>query len=258
MLGAWQKLEENYPAGYTLQKITYGTHEQQEIYLTLPAGKKDFPLIIWFHGGGLTGDEWQYPSELWNGEYGAAIIRHRTSGGPFNALDSLTDSVEATAWVLAHLTEIGAAPEKVFLGGLSAGGWLSAMIGMNPELLAKYGFDNKCFAGLLLVSGQMTTHFQLKKDLGYNSTDYEPVIDQYAPIRYASKDLPPVILITGAPGMDMPGRPEENAFMAATLRALGHTDAEHFALPGHDHFASFCSCDFLLLRFMDRILNQNG
>ena len=195
MLGGWRKLEENCPAGYTLQKITYGTHEQQEIYLTLPAGKKDFPLIIWFHGGGLTGDEWQYPSELWNGEYGAAIIRHRTSGGPFNALDSLTDSVEATAWVLAHLAEIGVAPEKVFLGGLSAGGWLSAMIGMNPELLAKYGFDNKCFAGLLLVSGQMTTHFQLKKDLGYNSTDFEPVIDQYAPIRYASKDLPPVIHI---------------------------------------------------------------
>lgn len=29
MLGEWQKLEENCPAGYTLQKIAYGTHEQQ-------------------------------------------------------------------------------------------------------------------------------------------------------------------------------------------------------------------------------------
>lgn len=255
MVGTWQELEKNCPAGYTLRKIAYGTHEQQEIYLTLPVGKKDFPLVIWLHGGGLTGDERQYPRELWNGEYAAAEIRYRTSGGPFTGLDSLADSVEATAYILGHLSEIGAAPEKIFLGGLSAGGWLGAMIGMNPELLGKYGFDNKCFAGLLLVAGQMTTHFQLKRDLGYASTDYEPVIDQYAPLRYASRDVPPVIFITGAPGLDMPARAEENAFMAATLRSLGHPDAEHYALPEHDHFGSFCSCDYLLLKFMDRILN---
>ena len=258
MFGTWQQLEKNPPAGYTLRKIAYGTHEQQEIYLTLPDGKTDFPLIIWFHGGGLTGDERQYPSDLWNGEYAGAEVRYRTSGGDFTGLDSLADSVEATAYLLGHLTEIGAAPEKVFIGGLSAGGWLSAMIGMNPELLAKYGFDHKKFAGLLLVAGQMTTHFQLKKDLEYDSTDFEPVIDQYAPIRYASKDLPPILLITGGPGLDMPARPEENAFMAATLRALGHPDAEHYALAGHDHFGAFCSCDRLIMTFMDRILNRTS
>ena len=100
------------------------------------------------------------------------------------------------------------------------------------------------------VSGQMTTHFQVKAELGLPES---PVIDALAPMGHLSADLPPVLLITGESGLDMPGRPEENAFMAASLRALGHPDAHHYALPGHDHGGAFDSCDHLLLKFINRI-----
>ena len=109
-------------------------------------------------------------------------------------------------------------------------------------------------AGLLLISGQMTTHFQVKADLGYPGEQFAPVIDALAPMRYCSKHLPPMLLVTGESPLEMPARTEENAFMAASCRALGHPKCEHYILGGHDHGSCVDSCDHLALRFIDEVL----
>ena len=66
------------------------------------------------------------------------------------------------------------------------------MTGMDRSYLAAYGIDSRKLAGLLLVSGQMTTHFQLKIDLHYPQSQFEPVIDRYAPLGHLSPELPPI------------------------------------------------------------------
>ena len=256
MKGEWKEFRNEQPELYAQQIVRYGDLEQQEIYLTLPKGKTDFPVIVWFHGGGMTGDFRECPSGFWNGEYATAEVRYRTSGTEFKSTDSLDDAAKSTAFLLEQIPVYGGNPRCVFLGGMSAGAYLAAMVGMAPDLLKHYGSSREKIAALLLVSGQMTTHFQLKQDLKYRQSAYEPVIDKYAPLFHASREVPPVIFVTGESGLDMPARPEENAFLAATLRSLGHSCARHYALPGHDHGGAFASCDTLLLNFLAEIRKE--
>jgi len=254
MRASWNDFRVSEPEKYELKKVSYGAFPEQEIYLALPKGKKNFPVVVWYHGGGLTGGERECPFRLWNGEYATAEVRYRLSGSQFKGTDSLQDAVKALAWVIEHIASCGGDPAKIFVGGMSAGAYLAAMVGMAPHLLGESGHDFRKLAGLLIISGQMTTHFQIKEDLGYEHRMFRPVIDELAPLYYASPEVPPCIFVTGDFGLDMPARAEENAFLAATLRVLGHKDAEHFSLRGHDHGGAFESCGYLILRFMDRIL----
>ena len=259
MLEQWKSFFQLQTGKYELSKVCYGQGlPKQELYLGIPKGKTGFPTVVWFHGGGLVGDGADIPLRVPNGDYAAVGVRYRLSDGHNTGLDSLEDAVLSVVWVLEHIREYGGDPELVFLGGTSAGAWLAAMVGMNPRLLAKYGYDNRKLLGLMLVSGQMTTHFQLKQDLAYRQGALEPVIDEYAPLFYASCEVPPVIFITGESGLDMPARPEENAFLAATLRSLGHPCARHYALPGHDHGGAFSACDTLLLTFLAELRKEGN
>lgn len=253
MRGNWEDFMSTGSKSFLLKEFAYGENPDQKIYLSLPKERTSFPMIVWYHGGGLIGGVREIPDSLFTGEYGIAEVRYRLSGNEFNGLDSIDDAVKSLVWILEHIESLGGNPEKIIIGGMSAGSYLAALVGMAPHLLGKYGYDNKKLAGLVLVSGQMSTHFQLKKDLNYHRQMWNPVIDEYAPLYYASPDLPPCIFITGDFGCDMPTRAEENAYFASVLRALGHKDARHYSLGGHDHSGAFESCGWLCLQFVNRI-----
>lgn len=253
MFEQWKNSFALQPGNYDLSMIRYGDGlPKQELYLGIPKGKRNFPSVLYFHGGGLTDDGIEMPLRLIDGECAVIAARYRLSDGTYNSLDALEDGVLAVAWVMNHIAEYGGDPKKIFIGGTSAGAWLAAMAGMNPALLAGHGLDNRTLAGIMCVSGQMGTHFTLKADLKYKEHPWAPVIDDYAPLRYVSADLPPILLITGDFGMDMPSRPEENAYMAAALRAVGHQDARHHVLGGHAHGDIHFSSDRLMMNFIAR------
>ncbi len=98
---------------------------------------------------------------------------------------------------MKNIESRGGDPKKVFIAGHSAGGYLAAMIGMDPRWLAAHGLSNRQLAGIIPVSGQVTTHFLVKKVRGDKQPELRPIIDEYAPLYYASKDLPPICLILG-------------------------------------------------------------
>lgn len=60
--------------------------------------------------------------------------------------------------------------------------------------------------------------------------------------------------MTGESGLDMPGRPEENALMAASLKALGHPLVRCVHLKGCDHGAALDNCGPALTAFLDELL----
>lgn len=227
----------------------------QTLYLSVPKGKKDLPLIIFFHGGGMSHSIRETPAEIFNGEFAVAEPRYRLSQEA-KAPAQIEDAASVIAWCFEHAAEYGIDRKKIFIGGMSAGAYLAAISVMDPSYLAPYGINYKEVAGLLLVSGQMTTHFKIKDDLGRNNGTYNPLIDEYAPIAHLAADLPPILMITGEPGLDMPARPEENAFMAASLKAIGHKNVRHHILQGHNHGSVFFSCDYLVKKFVTEILRN--
>jgi len=147
----------------------------------------------------------------------------------------IEDAAAAVAWTVKHIAEYGGDPKKVFVGGHSAGGYLTLMVGMDPRWLQPYGLSPASLAGLLPVSAQVTTHFHVKELLKIPGPSLLPVIDDFAPLHYASKDLPPICLITGDRRIEFKSRVEENELLSITLKNLGHPDVEFHELKDLDH-----------------------
>ena len=253
----WENFEplnrERYTSSYFIPYAD-SADPMQSLRLSLPDGRSHTPLMIFFHGGGMTVDNREVPDKIYDGEFAVAEARYRLAGQAPAPTSPIEDAARAIAWCFRHAEEYGIDRERIFVGGMSAGAYLAATAVMNPAFLKPYGLHYRDIAGLALISGQMTTHFRIKADMGYTKGACHPLIDEYAPLGHLAPDLPPVLLVTGESGLDMPARPEENAFMAASLRAIGHRFVRCYTLSGHTHTGAMDSCDFLLMRFLDEVL----
>lgn len=244
-----------YYEGAALEKAGDYQRSQCRLDLYYPANRPGFATVIWLHGGGLTGGTRGFP-QIKDKETGLVAVSYRLSPkAEFPAF--LEDAAAATAWTLRHIAERGGDPKKVFLAGHSAGGYLAAMVGMDPRWLAAHGLSHRQLAGLILVSAQVTTHFEVKKLRGDTGPEFRPLIDEYAPLYYASKDLPPVCLILGDRKIEYKNRVEENDLLAASLRNLGHPSVEFHEMGGLDHGMSRYGAWILMPGFIKKTTGQN-
>lgn len=254
----WGQMPELCPEKFLPMKHCFYTADrvpEQSIYLSIPKECTGLPLVIFFHGGGLNESFRECPDVLLNGGYIVAEPRYRLlDNAPPPA--QIHDAARAIAWCFEHADEYGFDRSRIFVGGMSAGAYLAAMSVMDTRYLAPWQLHYRDIAGLLLISGQMTTHFNLKSVMKPDNERYFPLVDEFAPLNYLSKDLPPVLLVTGESGLDMPVRPEENAFMAASLRAMGHTLVRDVVLPGKDHGGALDWCNEAVEAFIAEILSD--
>ncbi len=206
---------------------------QCRLDLRYPTNRTGFATVVWFHGGGLTAGKRHFV-DLKNRDIAVAAVSYRLS--PRAELPAfIQDAAAATAWVLRNIAQYGGDSNKVFVAGHSAGGYLTAMIGMDPRWLAASGASNLQLAGLIPVSAQVTTHFHVKKLLGDTGPQYRPLIDAYAPLYHSASNLPPICLVTGDRAIEFKCRVEENELLAASLRTLGHPRVEFHEMGGLDH-----------------------
>ena len=197
-----------------------------------PTNTKDFPTVVWFHGGGLTGGRRDLPKELT--EKGIAVITAEYRLYPKASCPAyIEDAAAATAWAFENIAKYGGNPSKIYISGHSAGGYLSMMVGMQPQWLAKYGIDNQQIAGLIPLSGQAITHFTIRREQGIDAK--QPTIDAYAPLYHVSKDIAPLHLITGDRNIELFGRYEENAYLWRMMKEVGHPSTYLYELEGFDH-----------------------
>jgi acetyl esterase/lipase len=204
--------------------------------LYLPAGTTSFPVIVWFHGGGLTaGDK--------AGDTQAAIARSLAARGIAVASANyrlspkvsfpayVEDAAAGVAWVLDHIEDYGGDSGKVFVAGHSAGGYLAAMVGVDAQYLAAHGHGLDELAGLIPISGQMVTHATIREERGLPAE--RPIVDAAAPVFHVSPDAPPILAIAGSE--DNPARAEENRYFIAAMRSVGHSDASYREFEGRTH-----------------------
>ena len=222
-----------------------------------PTDKKDFPTVIWYHGGGLTGGQAEIPAEL--KEKGLAVVgvNYRLCGNKIDptvtTADCVDDAAASAAWVVKNIEKYGGDPSKIYLAGHSAGGYLVMMIGLDKSRLAKYGVDpDKSFDVLIPFSGQAITHFQNRRDRGMG--DLNPLIDENAPLFYVRGDCRPILLICGQRERELFGRYEENAYLWRMFQLHGHPDAQLLEVDGFDHGSMARPAHLILLEY---IRNRN-
>jgi acetyl esterase/lipase len=206
--------------------------EQCLLDIYKPIGKKNTPVIVWFHGGGLTGGTKSIPKELLDYGYLIVSVEYRLSP-KVKAPGYIEDAAAGTAWVFQNIATYGGNTQQIFLSGHSAGGYLDLMIGLENKWLAKYGISTNSIAGLLPLSPQVITHYTIRDENGISK--YQPLIEGYAPVYHIKKNTPPIVLITGDREMELLGRYEENAYFFRMMKVIENNNVKLFELEGLDH-----------------------
>lgn len=192
-----------------------GTEYQKEkcqLDIYLPSSKGgNFPVLVFFHGGGLTGGSRGGPNLT---SEGVCLVAPSYRLNPkANCPDYLNDAADAVAWTFKNIEKYGGDPNKVFISGSSAGSYLAALITMDKSWLEKRGVDVDRIAGLIPVSGHMITHFTVRKERGISASC--GLSDEFAPLFHVRKTPFPILIQCG--DNDYPGRQEENSLFVAMM-----------------------------------------
>lgn len=223
----------SYYSASVLRRADDYQQSQCQLDLRYPTNRSGFATVVWFHGGGLTAGRRHF-IDLKDPAIAVAAVGYRLSPKAEHPA-YLEDAAAATAWVLRNIARYGGDSNKVFVAGHSAGGYLTAMVGMDPRWLAGEGLCHRQLAGLIPVSAQVTTHFKVKKLRGDMGEQFRPLIDEYAPLYYCASNLPPICLVLGDRKVEFKCRVEENDLLAVSLRTLGHKKVEFYELAGLNH-----------------------
>lgn len=215
-----------------------------------PENMKGFPTVVWFHGGGITGGEKFIPQELKEKGIAVVAVNYRLSPKA-KAPTYIDDAAAAIAWTFKHITEYGGDPDKIFVSGHSAGGYLVAMVGLDKSWLKKYGEDADKLAGIIDFSGHAITHMTVRAERGIKDT--QPIVDELAPLYHVRNDAPLLVLITGDRELEMLGRYEENAYFYRMMKVAGHQDVHLYELDGFDHGAMAVPAFHILLHYVNEL-----
>ncbi|QDT87101.1 alpha/beta hydrolase [Gimesia chilikensis] len=225
--------------------------ERCKLDLYYPTTIKNFPTVVWFHGGGLKGGGKQIPKAL--RDQGIAVVGVNYRLFPKAKKPAyLEDAAAAVAWTFENIKNYGGDPNLIFVAGHSAGGYLTSMLGLDRRWLAAHEIDANQIAGLIPYSGHCITHMTVREEMGIGRD--QPVIDDMAPLYHARKDAPPILLITGDRELEFPTRYEENAYLNSLMKVVGHKETQLFELDGFTHGTMVEPGHLLALKEIRRIV----
>lgn len=189
-----------------------------DIYL--PHGATaDTPLLIYFYGGSLkkgSKDRQKLPAAL--AACGAAVAVPDYRLIPDVSYPAfIGDAADAVGRVL----EMNAAGEilprcgRVFVGGHSAGAYLSMMAYFDRHYFAERGIDAAALSGFLFISGSPVKHMTICAAEGLDPR--RVMIDESAALWHVDGDYPTLPLLIVTSDRDLRGRREQNYLLRGTL-----------------------------------------
>lgn len=222
--------------------------ERCKLDVYYPESAKDAPVVVWFHGGGIEAGNKYVPQELKDCGYVVVAVNYRLL--PKATIDQcIDDAAAAVAWTFSHAGEYNGSSRKIYLSGHSAGGYLIDMIGLDKHWLQAYGVDADSVAALLPFSGQVITHYNVRKPKGIGPL--QAVVDEYAPLTFVRNDCPPMVVISGDRELELYGRYEEQAYFWRMMKLTGHPRVYLYEMQGFDHGAMPAPAFHILKQFID-------
>lgn len=225
----------------TGDSLTEYERERCKLDVYLPSTGKDWPVLVWFHGGGLkNGDKRGTPKDGVKTERivsslasaGIAVVSANYRFSPKVTFPAyVEDAAAAVAWAKKHMGEHGADPQRLFVGGHSAGGYIAFMVGLDERHLKKEGVSLADVAGIIPVSGQTMTHYTVREERGIGK--HTVVADEAAPVYHIRKDTPPLLVIYA--DKDMTARAAENEFFIETMKGAGNKGVTGMQVANRTH-----------------------
>ena len=206
--------------------------ERCKLDIYYPKDTTEVATLVWFHGGGLESGEKYIPDGLLKKGIAVVAVNYRLHPQVKYPV-YIEDAAAAMAWTFKNIGKYNGDPNKIFVSGHSAGGYLASIVGLDKRYLDKFGIDADSIAGIMPLSGHTITHFTIRKERGIDGT--QPVVDEYAPLFHIRADAPSMLLITGERELELLGRYEENAYFYRMMKVVGHGDVGLMELEGYGH-----------------------
>lgn len=257
--------------GYVLQQdLVYGdpatdqTRHKLDLYLPKASASQmsaKLPVVIFFYGGSWdSGDkkDYKFVGEALSSQGYVTVIPDYRVYPEVGYPAFLEDAANAVAWVRQHIDEYGGDANRIVLGGHSAGAYIAVMLSLNSTYLQQAGLQASDIAGTFGLAGPYDflplRSARLKTIFG---DDEQQQAAQ--PIRYASADSPPMLLLVGdKDGTVSPGNSRRLA--EKLMRSGARVQLEQFETFGHvDMVAKLAKPlrgDGLLLNSIVRFVSQ--
>ena len=171
---------------------------KHKLDLYLPRDKKDFPVVLFVHGGAwILGDKKFFGVHEAVGEMfarhgvGAVLTNYRLSPKVKHP-EHVKDVARAFAWVHKNIKKFGGRPDQLFVCGHSAGGHLAALLATDESYLKAEGLTLKAIRGAMPISGV----YVIPKGMFADVFSRDPKVRKEAsPINQVRASCPPFLII---------------------------------------------------------------
>lgn len=197
-------------------------NDRQKMDIYFPE-KKDFPVFLYFHGGGFvkcSKDGHDMVAKYFTDRGIAFCAANYRMYPSAHYPDFIWDGAAAIAWLKKKLPDMGG-NGKIFVGGTSAGGYLSMMLCFDRRYLRLYDMKPTDITAFIHDAGQPTTHFNVMRERGFDRK--RVAIDDAAPIYYIgdSESYPPMLFTEAS--HDLRNRKEQTDLLFSTLLHFGYS-----------------------------------
>ncbi len=198
---------------------------KQDLFIDLHMPDEgDFDLFVYFHGGGLLNgsrkDVNTFVNTLAKRNVATASVEYRmypTAKFP----DFIEDGACAIRYIKDNISKWGNC-RRIFVGGSSAGGYISMMLCFDGRFLGAVGMKPTDIDGYIHDAGQPTAHYNVLKARGIDSR--RAIVDETAPMYFIGTEekYAPMLFIVS--DNDIFARYEQTMLMVKTLEHFGHKE----------------------------------
>lgn len=213
------------------KNIAYGSLPREKLDVYQPAVPGPHPVLIWVHGGSWnSGDKELYApvAQKTLHENLVIVIPSYTLHPEANAFQQAAEIARAFAWTRENISNYGGDPNRIVLGGQSAGAHLTGLVALDASYLAKLNHSPQEICGWYGIAGPYSIHAQFEYETRVQGNNAQLLFDVFgayeqfargSPQTFARADAPPILLIHGDRDETVPLAVSEN-FQNA-LRAQG-------------------------------------
>ena len=221
------------------ERVAYGPAEIERLDIYRSAGS-GAPVFVFIHGGAWRSGrskDFAGPAEMFLAAGAHYVVPDfawvQDAGGN---LMVLADQIcRAIAWVSENIARFGGDPNRLFLGGQSSGGHLTA-VALTTDWRNQFGLPADLIKGGMCISGMYDLEpVRLSARSRYVAFD-DRTVAELSPIRHLDRLRPPLVVAYGT--CETPEFQRQNREFAAAVKATGKPvrllvgeHYNHFELP---------------------------